>query len=884
MKPLNKAFHLTTLGIAISSALFLSSAFADGGAAGIDGDNVTHGGSSQGSAGTNGDGGNGAPITSKNVGNFDINTQTSTPGGSGGSASGSGGSGGAGGGSVFGGFSSGGAGGYSSSPSASPYSSNGGDGGQVSDNTVILTNVTITGADGGVGGDASASGPNAFTGAGGAGGQGGGSVFGGFSAGGDGGYSQFSPFPPSSSSANGGNGGQVSDNTVILTDVTITGADGGVGGDASASGANAFTGAGGAGGQGGGSVFGGFSAGGGGGFSSYPNSPPSSSSANGGNGGEVSGNTVSLTNVKLTGANGGDGGNSSSSAGGADGQGGGSVFGGFSAGGAGGTSSSSSNGGNGGDVSGNKVTISGTSSLSGDIYGGYSQGGAGGNTGTTGQGGRVENNIVTLEGASLTIGRSVYGGYSVNGDGTVNNSKAFTGNTLNLNGYRGSLTGIYNFEKYNWVLPKDVVNNDTLITITGSDKVQLTGTTHTMAIENDGNVLNAGDTVTLIDKAQGTPTLTTTQITQGHFIIYDANLSVVNDELVLSIDGKQDASSPTPAGRLNPTSKAFLEGRAASLAITNQGADLISDNGISAARSSLQQTSKNGSGVNLAPFTAVSGGSSRYKTGSHIDVRGFSVALGVATGFELQDQSAITLGIFAEHGSGNYDSYNSFTGYDPVRGGGDSRYTGGGVLFHMDVADTGLNKKSVSHTGATDGLYIDASVRTGTAKMSFESNDLTDAEGVRGQYDTKSRYYGALAGVGYVLNLDEKQSLDVYGRYTWGKQNADKVNIGNDQLTFGASQSSRVRVGTRYSYAYTPRIKPYAGVAYEREFKGDASGSAYDLSIEKPSLSGNTGIVEVGVTMNPLAAVEALSVDVGVQGYLGDRQGVTGSLKVSYAF
>ena len=74
------------------------------------------------------------------------------------------------------------------------------------------------------------------------------------------------------------------------------------------------------------------------------------------------------------------------------------------------------------------------------------------------------------------------------------------------------------------------------------------------------------------------------------------------------------------------------------------------------------------------------------------------------------------------------------------------------------------------------------------------------------------------------------------------------------------------------------------GAAYEHEFKGDVSGSAYDLSIEKPGLGGSTGIVELGVTMNPLASAEALSIDVAVQGYVGERERGAGTLKASYAF
>ena len=755
-----------------------------------------------------------------------------------------GGVGGMGGGSVYGGLSVGGTGG-------SGAVRVGGNGGSVYNNSITLRQVLLEGATGGTGGSSGSG-----NGAGGVGGMGGGSIYGGLSLGGAGGGMK----------GDGGSGGDVYNNSVTLTDVVLTGSKGGDGGTAVQSSTS-----GGVGGMGGGSVYGGLSIGGAAGLFDFLDL----SGGSGGAAGKVTNNHLLLTNVTLTGAAGGSGG-SGSSADGMAGMNGGSVYGGLSAGGAGADA-----GGNGGQVTDNSIVLSGTSSLSGDIYGGYSSGGAADTDsgGLAGLGGNANNNTVTLQGPDLTIAGSVYGGYSVDGDGTVQNSRAFTGNTLNLNGYRGSLAGIYNFETYNWVLPKDVVNQDTLIRITGTDKVQLDNTRHTIAMENDGNRLNAGDIVTLIDKAEGTPTLTTQQVKQGHFIIYDASLKTRNDGLVLSIDGKQDA---TPAGRINPTSKAFLEGRAASLAFTNQGADLISDYAIGAADSSVKRARQDG--INLTPFVLLNGGSSRYNTGSHVDVRGFNMLFGVATGLELKDQSAVTLGVFAERGDGDYDSYNRFSDYGSVHGTGNVRYTGGGALFHMDVAGTALNKTPSSSTRGHAGLYLDGSVRTGNADLSFDSHDLTDAEGVRGTYNKKSKYYGAHGAVGYVLNLDEQQSLDVYSRYTWTRLEADKVSIGKDTLSFNTSDSSRLRLGSRYSYAYTQRIKPYVGAAYEHEFKGDVSGSAYDLSIEKPVLGGSTGIFEVGVTMNPLASAEALSIDVGVQGYVGEREGGAGTLKASYAF
>ena len=773
-------------------------------------------------------------------------------GNSNGSASGIGG---AGGGSIFGGLSQGGAGG--STFSFSNTSSAGGSGGAISDISMTLSNITLNGVLGGNGGVGG-------VGAGGSGGAGGGSIFGGLSQGGAGGYSISSSNLNSSSA--GGSGGAISDITMTLSNITLNGARGGnvgVGG----------IGATGSGGSGGGSIFGGLSQGGAGGYS-ISSFDASADGGNGGNGGAVSGNTLLLSDVRLIGAPGGTGQT------GSDGINGGSILGGYSAGGAAGevfsigpASQTFANGGAGGDSSSNTIKIGGVSSLSGDIYGGYSQGGRanGASTGVTGAGGNAENNRVTLTGTELSIAGAVYGGYSADGDGTLQPSRAFSGNTLTLNGYRGSVKGIYNFEQYNWLLPKDVVNQDTLIKITGSDKVDLNNTQHTVAMVSDGNRLNEGDKVILIDKAQGTSSPTSVQVEQGHFIIYDGQLGIENDAFVLNIDSKTDTTplTPSPAGKLNPKSKSFLQGRAAALAFTNQGTDMI--------RESL-------SSCVTDMFFITDGGTNRYDTGSHIRIRDFKMALGLRKCFELQNTSQVVFGAFIDHGQGNYDSHNSFAGYSDVRGSGDLRYTGAGLFFHMDVAGTAINKSAKPVAGIKEGLYLDAVMRAGRIKTDFSSNDLIDAEGVRGHYNSKSQYVSAMAGIGYAFNLDDKQSVDVYSRYSWSHINADKVMVGNDKLSFGRDNSSRLRAGTRYTYAVTKQIAPYAGIAYEHEFEGKVSGKVYDMSIKGADLGGSTGIFEVGVSTTPIASVSAIKLDVGVQGFFGERKGATGSINLSYEY
>ena len=55
------------------------------------------------------------------------------------------------------------------------------------------------------------------------------------------------------------------------------------------------------------------------------------------------------------------------------------------------------------------------------------------------------------------------------------------------------------------------------------------------------------------------------------------------------------------------------------------------------------------------------------------------------------------------------------------------------------------------------------------------------------------------------------------------------------------------------------------------------------MNISAPSLRGDTGLIEGGVTLQP-SKTRPLFVDLGVQGYTGKREGFTGSLNVRLLF
>lgn len=552
----------------------------------------------------------------------------------------------------------------------------------------------------------------------------------------------------------------------------------------------------------------------------------------------------------------------------------------------------------GGDATNNSVSIE-DATVDGNVYGGRTYGD------------NATSNLITLTGEHVTIKGTIYGGI----DDLDTSTDVFTGNTLKLVHFRGDLGGIESVQNYNWILPKDVVNNDTLVHITGDNPVNLANTTHKVAIESDGNRLTVGDKITLIDKTANAPA-STMEVKQGNFLIYDMKaeqsgngyvLTTLNSQQIKdekpedndstsgNIDGNNNtgdtvhsdhngSGSGDLAGRLNPQTKAFSEGRVASLGFLNQGADLIANAGIRAARSSVAEGGNNPWQMNLMPFFVIDGSSNRYKTGSHADVDGFNMAVGLATGFELADKHQVTLGAFFEYGRGTYDTSNSFANYASVHGDGDTHYTGGGVLGRIDFAGTGLGLVNKLDAGQADGLYAEASFRAGHLDTDFDTDDLLGEFGEGSDYDSGADYYGLHGGVGYVMNFDERNSLDVYGRYFWTKIDSETVDVGRDRLHFDEADSSRLRIGTRYTMIYNQQLKPYVGIAYDHEFDGEVAARAYGLKLDKPSLEGDTGIFEAGISMKPVSTIDALSVDVSGQGFIGRREGGGGGLKIKYQF
>jgi hypothetical protein len=494
-----------------------------------------------------------------------------------------------------------------------------------------------------------------------------------------------------------------------------------------------------------------------------------------------------------------------------------------------------------GNATDNKVYISG-GKVYGEIYGGMSSSGA------------ATGNTITISGTPVfeenyTV---LYGGYS--------NSGEVSGNTLNFNSKGLAVANVKNFDVYNFYLPDTVQANDTLLTLTdgAGDGTDLTGSTvnvegrlaGTSSIQNNDRLVllaNSGSEI----NAGGRKELGSGEIMQGVSVVYDYITRMSSDNkqvLVEFTNGKATAQSKSP-----------VETQLAAAAFINSGADTVAGSGIASA----VQVAGSGS---AEMFGAMSGGSMRYKSGSYADVQGYNMALGLAKAVD-NNAGKLTYGSLLEYGWGNYTSHLD----SGIRADGNTKYYGIGLLARQD------NKS---------GVYYEGSLRYGRMDADYASNDLGTA-GVHSSYDSSSAYYGAHLGIGKVTGLNDTTKADVYAKLLYTHQNGDSVTLqgeGNgEEYDFDAVDSTRARVGARVSKAYSERGTGYVGLAYEYEFDGEARATVKGFSTPSPSIKGSSGLLELGYILQP-KGVNDPTINIGLQGWGGKKQGVTGNVNFVWTF
>ena len=267
----------------------------------------------------------------------------------------------------------------------------------------------------------------------------------------------------------------------------------------------------------------------------------------------------------------------------------------------------------------------------------------------------------------------------------------------------------------------------------------------------------------------------------------------------------------------------------------------------------------------VSTFATISGNNSKYKTGSYVDINGWNGIVGAAK-TKVTNSGKLSYGAFFENGSGNYNTYNDFNG-NVLRGDGNAVYNGGGLLMRY---------------AKENGVYTEASVRAGLAKNEV-SHALAETGGQTHGFKTENAYYGAHIGIGKLIKLEKGKAWDIYGKYFYTHHEGDSVTIANDNFDFDAINSSRLRLGARFSEQQGDKLSSYYGLAWDYEFSGEAGGTAAGHSLYAPSLEGSTVIGELGFRYTPDKA-GGWYFDASVKGYAGQQEGLSGSVQAVYSF
>ena len=504
----------------------------------------------------------------------------------------------------------------------------------------------------------------------------------------------------------------------------------------------------------------------------------------------------------------------------------------------------------------NTVTID-NSTVNENVYGGYTE-----SDGAIAE--KIQNNKVIFKNGAKIKG-DVYGGYDKLSKANINN------NTLEVVGKGNEAKSIQNFDKLNFFITKDLVANDTMLKVTGT---ALINNAEIKAGVELGTKLNENDKINLITAgALKTENITTGTLTDG-LITIDKGIKVTigpdGNKLVGVINGTTPpgggGTTPPGGGGTTPgagslyadaDAKSPVETQSAALTMLNLGHDLLTTAGYENAALAVEGEEEG----SVNPFITMSANNQKLDTGSHVDLKAWNMNLGFARKIN-NNSGKLLIAPVIEYGRGSYDSYLD----NDTHGDGDAHFWGAGLMAKQ------LND---------DGLYYEGSLRAGKMSTDYQS---AVAGGIK--YDSDATYYAAHLGMGKVVQLNDKDTLDYYGKLFYTRQQCDKVTVGvGATYDFDATTSLRTRLGARYTHQLSEKNAFYAGLAWQHEFDGESNaivattlGSA---SAPAPSMKGDTGIMELGWRVNNSDKFE---LGLGVNGSVGKQKGVGFNLSLNFSF
>lgn len=527
----------------------------------------------------------------------------------------------------------------------------------------------------------------------------------------------------------------------------------------------------------------------------------------------------------------------------------------------------------------NKVTLRDGVTVTGNVYGAYAAADASNMTAAT------DSNTIDLYKA--VIDGTIYGGMAKDNT-TGNDVVSGKNNTLAVHARGAKADDVVGVQNLRFYVPAGTTAADketmlTLDNVTGAAGAPTTkDLSHVnVGVKLAGNrpSLKVGDAVSLMKVYEGntidsthavaitsdTPLVNKTTGMQGVSLRY--NFDLLTREAEAGSGKNNELYATVTSASVNPDTKSLAETRAASLAFLTSGSDLLTDAAMTAAmevaatpasESQAGRARVDGAPKEYRMWAVQNVSSMRLNSGSHVDAKGWGLNLGFAKQ-RVSGRNTLTYGPFVEYGKGSYDSYLD----DGLHGSGNMDYLGVGVMA-----------KSQSENGA----YVEGSVRVGRVKSDYAGT----IDNTHTTYDSSSTYYAGHLGVGQEKQLKNGNVIDTYAKYFFTHQGGDTAKLSTGEVyDFDAADSHRIRFGTRYT-SKKGDASFYTGLAYEYEFGNDIAASFEGYNTPSPSLTGGTGIIELGYRFTPQNGRATYGIQ--LMGMTGKRRGISGGVQMHWAF
>ncbi len=514
---------------------------------------------------------------------------------------------------------------------------------------------------------------------------------------------------------------------------------------------------------------------------------------------------------------------------------------------------------------GNTVTIdytdNGNNTITGDVIGGYGDRGSGDNTVNINRG---------------TINGSINGGY-----GTVDHADS-TNNTLNFNGYAGSVQNILNFQ---------AINVDTASNVTVRESANVTLGAN---VNNDGTLAFLSDTAGTqinISSYSGNGRLgIETNLGAGTVDRIDIDALMANSSVNLWIHelGKIDSAIDPATGEVVLRISGLAPDDHSLVQISNPyyGAytyQLFGENGeFKIGRAFDENNSRTYTQSETVVLNVVSQSSDPIfdveedvefevqeewqmtKTGCSAKTNMTKFFLAVSK----KRTPYLRVGLFLDSAVGEYrtmfvDDWSKPTN---VLGTGDLNTVGGGLFFRWEKGCRARKN------------YLIGAVRGGNAWQDYYSPSLAGSS-----FDKEYPYYGVNLGVGVKLNRWRNIEANTYYHVLWthlegGSPLTDSLG---QSIAFSNTDSFRSVTGVQFSKYYTPSLKLYTGVALDLECMGLTFATINGNQAAVSSLAGMTTVIDIGVqkwTKNNWRW------DFGAIGQAGRRSGIGGIVGLNKRF